>query len=257
MTRLFQLVLVVMMLALVALLSAITTMHFAIHGAEVTVPDFRGLPMAEAFHKAANLGMNLSVDNRFFSAEVPAERVLGQSPEPGTVVRREWHVRVTESLGPQKVAIPNLVGQQERVAVIEIRRLGLEPGNTAHLPDPTVATGTIIAQNPAADATGVEQPNISLLVSEEGPPLLGGFVMPDFTGQPFTASAYSVVHAGLKLAPVRDVPAAIPAVPPLAGVTAPQPPLQPPIPTGSIVSQNPAAGYRVDANTPIEFTVAR
>ena len=256
MTRLFQLVLVVMMLALVALLSAITTMHFAIHGAEVTVPDFRGLPMAEAFHRAASLGMNLSVDNRFFSAEVPAERVLGQSPEPGTVVRREWHVRVTESLGPQKVAIPNLVGQQERVAVIEIRRLGLEPGNTAHLPDPTVTTGTIIAQNPAADATGVEQPNISLLVSEEAAPVVGEFVMPDFTGQPFTASAYSIVHAGLKLAPVRDVPIAVPPVPPLPGVSVQQP-IQPPTPTGSIVSQNPPAGYRVDVNTPIELTVAR
>jgi eukaryotic-like serine/threonine-protein kinase len=253
MTRLFRFALVVMMLGLVALLSAITTMHFAIHGAEVTVPDFRGLPVGDAFHKAASMGMNLSVDNRFFSAEVPAERILSQSPAPGTVVRREWHVRVTESLGPQRVAIPNVVGQQERVAVIEIRRLGLEPGNTARLPDPLLAPGTIIAQNPAADAVGVEQPNISLLVSEDAPLNVSGFVMPDFTGQQFTASAYSVVHAGLKLAPVKDMQIAIPPVP---AVTSNQP-IQLPTAPGTIVSQSPPAGYRVDTNTPVEFTVAR
>jgi beta-lactam-binding protein with PASTA domain len=253
MTRLFQFVLVVMMLGLVALLSAITTMHFAIHGAEVTVPDFRGRTAAEAFHQAAGMGMSLSVDNRFFSAEVPADHVLSQSPAPGTVVRREWHVRVTESLGPQRVAIPKVVGDQERLAVIRIRRLGLEVGNTAHLPDPTLAPGTIIAQNPAADAVGVEQPNISLLVSEDAPANVTGFVMPDFTGQMFTAAAYSVVHAGLKLAPVRDVQMAIPAVP---GANSTQFP-QPPAPPGSIVAQDPLAGYRVDANTPVTFTVAK
>jgi len=253
MTRLFQFLLVIMMLGLVALLSAITTMHFAIHGAEVTVPDFRGLPVADAFHKAANMGMNLSVDNRFFSAEVPSDRVLSQSPAPGTVVRREWHVRVTESLGPQRVAIPNVVGQQERVAVIEIRRLGLEPGNTAHMPDPSLAPGTIIAQNPAADASGVEQPSIGLLVSEDAPPNTQGFVMPDFTGQLFTGAAYTVVHAGLQLAPVKDVPMAIPPVPGTNSTQAPQSPTPP----GTIVSQNPLAGFRVNADTPVEFTVAR
>ncbi len=253
MTRLFQFVLVVLMLGLVALLSAITTMHYAIHGAEVTIPDFRGLQVAEAFHQAASLGVNLTVDNRFFSAEVPADRILSQSPAPGTVVRREWHVRVTQSLGPQKVAIPDVVGTQERVAVIEIRRLGLEPGNTAHLPDPALAPGTIVAQNPTADAAGVEQPNISLLVSEAAPPPVSQFVMPDFTGQVFTPTALSVVHAGLKLAPVKDTAMAIPPIQ-APGSVAPPPVLLPP---GSIVSQNPPPGYRVDASTPIEFTVAK
>jgi len=40
--RFFQFVLVVLLLAVVALLSAVTTMHFAIHGAEVAVPDLKG-----------------------------------------------------------------------------------------------------------------------------------------------------------------------------------------------------------------------
>ena len=42
MLRAFQFVLILLMLAVLAMFSAITTMHFAIHGAEVTVPGFKG-----------------------------------------------------------------------------------------------------------------------------------------------------------------------------------------------------------------------
>ena len=76
MIRFFRLALVVLVLCVVALLSALTTMHFAIHGAEVPVPDFRGLTVAEAMRKAAALDLNLSIDNRFYSAEMPSGRAL-------------------------------------------------------------------------------------------------------------------------------------------------------------------------------------
>src|ERR1700743_30971 len=166
MIRFFRFVLVVLLLFVVALLSAVTTMHFAIHGAEVSIPDFRGLTIAEATRKAALLDLNLSVDNRFYSADMPADRVLTQFPAAGTVVRREWHVRVIQSLGPQRMAIPNVLDQQERAAPIAIRRAGLELGNVAHMPYPNAAEGTVIAQNHAPDAEGVERPDLSLLVED-------------------------------------------------------------------------------------------
>jgi beta-lactam-binding protein with PASTA domain len=251
--RLFRFVLVVMMLAMVALVSALTTMHFAIHGAEVTVPDFRTTTLSETTRKAAALGLSVNVDNRFYSGDLPAGRVLSQSPAPGTIVRREWKVRVTESLGPQKVAIPNVIGQPERLATIEIRRLGLELGSMAHLPDPGVQPDTVIAQNPPPDAAGVDRPSVSLLVSDPQTDVSDGYVMPDFTGQTFSAAALQVTHAGLKLAPMQEIAVNVPAVP---ATGSPQP-VQPPTPVGSVVSQKPAPGFRVDAATPIELTVAR
>ena len=108
MLRASRFLLVLLALAGLALLSAIVTMHFAIHGAEVTIPSFKGLTVAEATSKAASLGLNLSVENHFFSADVPAGHISGQSPAPGTVVRRQWHVQLTESLGPQRIAVPGL-----------------------------------------------------------------------------------------------------------------------------------------------------
>ena len=107
--RFFRMASVVMLLVSVALLSAITTMHFAIHGAEVNIPTLKGMTVAEARSQAAGMGLNLDVDNRYYSSDVAAGHILTQSPEPGTVVRREWHVRVAESLGPQKVDVPDTV----------------------------------------------------------------------------------------------------------------------------------------------------
>src|SRR6201996_7209077 len=169
MKNFFRLVVAVLAIAIAGLLSAMITMRFAIHGAEVKVPDIQGLTVAEAVRKAADAGLNVGVDNKYYSVEVPAGRVLAQSPLPGTVVRREWRMRVTESLGPQRVAIPKVVGGQERVAAIEVRRLGLDLEETAQMPWTGFAPGTVIAQNPQQGAGGVDRPSVSLLVGTSAP----------------------------------------------------------------------------------------
>ncbi len=155
----------VMVLILVALVSAILTMHFAIHGAEVQVPALKGMTVADARSQTAGLGLNLDVDNRYYSADVAAGHILTQSPPEGTIVRRAWLVRVSESLGPQKVEVPDTVGRTEREAALALRRVGLEVGMTAHLPDSTAADGTVLAQDPPARAQGIAQPSINLLVA--------------------------------------------------------------------------------------------
>ncbi len=251
MIRFFRLMTVVLLLCVVALLSALTTMHFAIHGAEVSVPDFRGLTTGEAMRKAASLDLNLSIDNRFYSAEMPSGRVLTQSPASGTVVRREWHVRVTQSLGPQRRAIPNVIGQPERMATISIRRAGLDLGDMAHMP--YAGAGTVIAQNPAPNAEGVERPSLSLLIADAVVAKTNGLVMPDLIGQMFSTASAAITAAGLKLAPTLQIQTDVPAVSSLNGAQAPVPPVAP----GTVIAQFPTAGYRVDSTTAMQLTIAR
>ena len=81
--RFFRMASVVMLLVAAALLSAITTMHFAIHGAEVKIPALKGMTVAEARSQAAGMGLNLDVDNRYYSADVAAGHILSQSPRAG------------------------------------------------------------------------------------------------------------------------------------------------------------------------------
>jgi eukaryotic-like serine/threonine-protein kinase len=249
--RFFRMASVIMLLVAVALLSAITTMHFAIHGAEVKVPALKGMTVAEARSQAAGMGLNLDVDNRYYSAEIAAGHILSQSPAPDSVVRREWHVRVAESLGPQKIDVPDTVGTDARVAAIRLRRAGLEVGVTAKLPYATVEDGTVLAQDPPAHSQGIAQPSVNILVAAPDNPAPDGYVMPDVVGMPVIAAQDLLTKVGLKVDTPTYAEVSIPAV----GVGN-QPP-KPPVAPGSVVLQQPEAGARVDQTTIIKLTAAK
>ena len=74
----FQGAVLLMALVLVGLVSAVTTMHFAIHGAEVKVPALKQMTVAEARSQTSGLGLNLEVDNRYYSADLAAGHILSQ-----------------------------------------------------------------------------------------------------------------------------------------------------------------------------------
>src|ERR1700679_3940306 len=96
----FQGAMLLLALIAVALVSAILTMQFAIHGAEVRVPALKDMTVAEARSQTSGLGLNLEVDNRYYSSDVAAGHILSQSPVPGSVVRREWRGRGGGRPGP-------------------------------------------------------------------------------------------------------------------------------------------------------------
>src|SRR5580658_6178010 len=248
--RFFQVASLVMLLVAVALLSAITTMHFAIHGAEVQVPALDGMTVADARSQTAGMGLNLDVDNRYYSGDVAAGHILTQSPAQGTVVRREWRVRVAESLGPQKVDVPDTVGKDERVAALTLRRAGLEVGTTAHLPWGEAAEGTVLAQDPPGHAQGISRPSVNLLVAAPDDEAADGHVMPDLTGLPVVTAQVELAKVGIKSAVPTVV--AVPVAPVGSGDAAPRPPVKP----GSVMAQTPAAGSRVVQNVVVTLTVA-
>jgi eukaryotic-like serine/threonine-protein kinase len=247
----FQVASLLLLLIAVGLLAAITTMHFAIHGAEVQVPALKGMTVAEARSQTAGLGLNLDVDNRYYSAGVAAGHILTQSPPSGTVVRREWRVRVSESLGPQKVDVPDTVGSAERVAALQLRRVGLEVGVIAQLPWQNAAEGTVLAQDPPAHAQGIERPSVNLLVAAPDNATPDGYVMPDLVGVPIVTAQAELAKVGIETDPpvFADVP-----VPPVGSGAAPP---RPPVAPGSVIAQEPQAGGRVDQSIKVKLTVAR
>ena len=247
----FRVASVTLLVVAVGLLAAITTMHFVIHGAEVKVPSLKGMTVADARSQAAGLGLNLDVDNRYYSSEVAAGHILTQSPVPGAVVRREWHVRVAESLGPQQVDVPDTVGMDEHLAALKLRRVGLVVGTTAHLPDAKIPEGTVLAQDPPAHARGIEGPSINLLVAAPPDDGADGFLMPDLKGLTLEAAQAQLAHVGLTAGPPSYVDMYVPPVG--AGGAVPKPPVAP----NTVILQQPPAGARVDASTPVKLTIAR
>jgi beta-lactam-binding protein with PASTA domain len=249
--NLFQIAMLLLVLLAVGLLSAIATMSIAIHGAEVEVPALQGMTVADARSQAAGLGLNLDVDNRYYSGDVAAGHILTQSPAPGTVVRREWLVRVAESLGPQKVEVPSVVGDGEREAAFALRRVGLEVGVTARLPYGNAAEGTVIAQDPPAHAQGIARPNVNLLVAAASDDAPDGFMMPELVGMTFASAQATLARVGIHTAAPTMVNVAI------APVGSGNQPVRPLVKPGSVLAQVPMAGSRIDQSTMVHLSVAQ
>ncbi len=264
--RIFNLVLGALAMLIVALVSAFITMRLAIHGREVKIPNLTGLTLAEASKITRFNGLRLTLENRFYSPSTPPGHILAQYPSPGATVRREWAVRVTESLGPQQVAIPDLHGQSERTATINIRRLGLELGVAARIAasgDP----GVVIAQTPNPNAAGVDRPRVSLLLSEpaedQSPE---AFVMPSLAGLTLAGASARAGAAGLHIVSAEDLnlrtqpetstppteTTPTTADPSTAAAAAPA---VPPTALGTVVAQSPLAGHRVVKGEDVHITL--
>jgi beta-lactam-binding protein with PASTA domain len=202
---------------------------------------------------------------------------------PGTKVRRGWDVRVAQSLGPQRVAIPDVAGESQRAAELNIRRRGLDISSTAQMQMPGTPADQVLAQSPPANASQVAAPKISLLVTAAVDPQ--AYVMPSFIGQPLGTASRALQDSGFKLGNISVAPApangaatsagnssasaensagataGTPTPPTWAGAETAQssslPPSPPPQPSPAsiIVSQTPAAGQKIVAGTTVNFEV--
>lgn len=245
MIRFFRLLAQLLVLVIIALASSLVSMRFAIHGSEVIVPDLRGLAPSEAERVAFQRGLELARNDHFYSAAIPAGRIVSQQPEPGTRVRRGWRVQAAESLGPQLIEIPSVVGLSPRAAEIEIRRRGLEVGAAAELPT-TAAPQSIIAQTPSAKAQGVASPRISLLYSVELP--APAYVMPDLTGMTLPDATALITASGLKTLSVSTVASSPIGRLPNSGWHYAAP---------AVTGQTPAPGTRVSSGAIVSLQVTR
>ena len=90
----FRFVLLALALLVVALVSALTAMRFAIHTREVAVPDLVGKAPAAARILAEQSGLQMDVERQYYSPNVPEGRILSQVPSAGVPVRRGWRIRV-------------------------------------------------------------------------------------------------------------------------------------------------------------------
>ncbi len=256
-----------LMLAVFVLFAGLA-LRIALHGREVAIPDLAGLTVAQASEAALHNGLDLNIENKFYSRTVPAGRILTQAPAAGSRVRRGWQVRVTESLGPQQVTIPDVVGEPVREASLDLRKASLDLGTLAHLDAPG-DTDMVLSQTPPPDA-GVDQPRVNLLLSQQGAGGSEAFVMPSFVGMSWPSANRAAIALGLRVAALGEMaPVAQPApaaTPPAAG----QPPNAPAnsgstaapeqaapvqmVPVGPVTAQSPEAGHRASKGSVVKLT---
>jgi eukaryotic-like serine/threonine-protein kinase len=278
MRRLLRVLWMALLLMIVALTSALVAMRLAIHGREVQVPDVRGKTPAEARRLTDGGGLNSQIERQYYSPTVPAGRVLSQMPAPGAIVRRGWDVRMALSLGPQRIAIPEVIGQSQRAATITLEQRAIDLGSTASAEIPGMTAGQVIGQDPPPNATDASAPRISLLIAQDAAP--EGYVVPSFVGQPigsvtnilkdsgFSVGRVTMVQVTQLSPPANGTPGpAAPAptlgqagsaqsnaVPPTGGPSSPVT-SNAPTPASIVVAQDPIAGQKILAGSAINFVV--
>ena len=181
---------------------------------------------------------------------------MSQLPLPGTKVRRGWQVRVAQSLGRTRVTIPDVTGQSEHAAELNIRRRGLDVASMAEVEAPGIPADQVLAQSPTANETQVAAPKISFLVTAASEPQ--AFVMPSFVGQPLGSASRSLQDSGFRLGNVSVAAAAIAPVGDASDLANPAAPTVLPVqpsPASIIVSQVPVAGQKVYAGSAVNFEV--
>ena len=248
MRRFVRFVLQTLILLVVALVSALTAMRLAIHGREVAVPDLVGKTPVQARQIAELAGFQFEVERQYYSLNIPEGKVLSQLPLAGTQVRRGWEIRVAQSLGPQRVVIPDVLGESDRAAEINILRRGLDLGAKATLEVPNATANQVIAQSPSASASSISAPKISFLTAQPAPPQ--AFVMPSFIGQSVSQATSALKNAGFQVVVTNAAPQAA-SMPASSQAQTPS--------TGTpailVVSQEPGPGAKVLAGATVTLQV--
>lgn len=145
------------------------------------VPDVTGMVYLQAQHVLRDRGLTAEQVANRYDDQVPANYVIEQIPEPGTLVRKGRSVKLVVSLGLPLAVVPDLRGVNERDANVRLISSGLALGNITYEYHPEIPEGAIISQSlPSGTRVGTGT-LVDVRVSLG--PEARVVVVPDFRGQ--------------------------------------------------------------------------
>src|SRR5437764_547513 len=151
----------------------------------VLVPNVVGQTQAAATSAITSAGLTAGTVTMQSSTTVASGSVISESPAAGTSVAMASAVNLVVSSGappPPPVAVPNVVGETEAAATSAITSAGLTAGAVTQQSSTTVASGSVISQNPAAGTSVASGAAVSLVVSSGAPPPTA-VAVPNVVGQ--------------------------------------------------------------------------
>jgi serine/threonine-protein kinase len=196
---------------------------------KVSVPTVVGADQANAEAKLRQDGFHVETVQK--TAEQPAGQVIGQDPTGGTKAKKGSTVTLTVSAGPQQVAVPPVVGLTVSSARGRLEKAGLKASEREENSD-TVAQGRVISVSPSEGQKVDKGSSVTLVVSSGKPQVQ----VPDVVGKSFDEGQSILQAAGFKVTRVDKESDKDP---------------------GTVLSQNPKSGARIDAGSTISLTVAK
>jgi beta-lactam-binding protein with PASTA domain len=217
------------------LISAALTLRIVRNSQTTSTPNLTGRTLAVATNEAAQRRLRLKVQGRKHHAKVALGRVIEQDPLPGTSIKENRTLRVVLSLGPRKTTVPDVQGQALRSARLRLDSMGVPIRRIIEAPS-VVTEDTVLVQVPAAGVVENLGEGVLLVIAKNGS--MRDYVMPDLIGKSMGDISRAFESRGF--------------VPPQIRYKS-----YPGLVRGTILSQSPLAGYRLNPRTAVIFEVSQ
>ncbi|MCX7018667.1 MAG: PASTA domain-containing protein [bacterium] len=140
-------------------------MKMYINTPQVTVPNVRGMKIADAVEVLSKAGFSLIKERSELSGLVAPGEIIEQRPQPGSSAKNGTTVRIIISSGRANFIVPDVVGETKDNAVNKIKGAQLDVGNLTYIESDKIPKDSVISQNPEANK-GLEQGvKVDLLIS--------------------------------------------------------------------------------------------
>jgi beta-lactam-binding protein with PASTA domain/tRNA A-37 threonylcarbamoyl transferase component Bud32 len=187
-------------------------------GATTQVPTVTGLTTAVAQRSLTTAQLSAKVVPSF-DERVKAGLVLASDPPAGREVGQGSTVSLTVSRGPERYAVPALVGRTRAEAQDRLTHARLGLGKVSEAFNEAVPQGQVISTSPAAGTSVRRATTVALVTSKGRQPI----TVHDWTGQGADQAISALTDAGLQVdASKRDWSTSVP--------------------KGSVISQSPTSG---------------
>jgi len=134
------------------------------HG-DVEVPSINGVAVDQArdLLRARDLLLTLQFERP--DPTIPAGKIAGQTPLPGSRTPRGTAIQAFVSSGASAVSIPTLAGARPDDALEQLRNRKLAGGHRREEASDTIAAGLVIGTDPPAGRSVAPDTDVTLIVS--------------------------------------------------------------------------------------------
>ncbi len=222
--------------AILAGISAMVVMKLIFTMSTITMPDFTGIPLKNAENVAQRMGLEIKVEDRIHSNMYKEGHILSQSVKPRSHIKKGRVIHVVLSKGSKMVEVPPLIGLAGSKAALLLKNSDLMEGFKSETTSGIYREGVVMAQSPPAGENVPFNHQINILKSAG--PKKPDYMMPGFLGKNISA-AYGVLKEKKLFIEELNV----------KNDEGPE--------SGTILSQDPPPGYKVNMDTPIILTISK
>jgi len=139
-------------------------------GRYTTAPSLTGRTQAQAQATATAAGFSISLGPAAYSEAVPSGSVISQEPLAAAHILKGGTITLTLSRGPERHAIPDVVGKTESDARAALRRAKCLPSLTRRYDD-KIRAGRVVGESPRAGLSVRPNTPVTLTISQGPPPV--------------------------------------------------------------------------------------